>query len=1109
MTPTARKVAPLLFGSGFCALIYQIAWMREFRLVFGASTAASAAVLAIFIGGLGVGGLVLGRRADRRSDPLFFYAQLEALVSVSAALTPLLLWLVRKAYTAAGGTVTMGLAGGTVARVLLATLVLAVPTVVMGGTLPAASRAVESDSESDSGSRDGGSRRSVALLYGVNTLGAVTGCLLANFVLLEVFGTRLTLWMACLVNLLVAVIAVRTARELGDITQPTAAGAADPAGAADAAGAADEAGAADAKASEPAPAEVAAGAMAKPADDAAALAPAWFVLGSAGVVGFAFFLMELVWYRMLGPLLGGTVFTFGLILALALLGIGLGGAFYAIVGNRKPPTLLSFSWTCLLEALFIAVPFALGDRLAIFSLSLRTVGNLGFSAHVFSWTLVAGVVVVPAAFVSGVQFPMLIALLGRGRRDVGRQVGLTYAWNTVGAIAGSLGGGFGLLPALSAPGCWRAVAYMLGALGLCAIVLSVRASQRFVLAIAPAVVLVLTVALLRAEGPTSAWRHAGIGAGRASLKAINSPNATRNFLHASRRHVAWEKDGVESSVAVVNTESLSFVVNGKSDGNAIIDAPTQVGFGMVGGMLHPGAKSSIVIGLGTGSTAGWLGAIPAMERVDVVELEPAILRVARECSVVNHNALDNPRVHVQIGDAREVLLTTPRHYDLVLSEPSNPYRAGIASLFTHEFYQAVDGRLNQGGIFLQWVQAYEIDAQTLRTIYATVASVFPVVETWELAQGDLLLVATHAPLRYDLAGLEARIQQEPFRSAFPAVWRASDAAGFLSHFVATPSLASAIARDEGAWLNTDDQSPVEFGFARSVGALTSFSPDVVRHIARARGEHVPTLVGPPITAEQLEDGQINATLASTNRLLEQPYHTAEQRLKVRAFNRLQTGDFAGALEEWRQLNRPPSGLVETLFYAACLAEVGDEHAVGFADKVRPGMNAEADIIMARLRLKQGKFPEATALLQRALLAMRTDPWVGKPSALRALRAVEPLFAQDPSLGGAFLEALSQPFAAYSMNEERHRVRFELSRRVPDKLACVEALKHFEPWPPWNESFLTARLDCYRRSNHPLTTKANRDLVEFAGMRPLRFDWGLVPESAQAPPSAAPDADSAP
>ncbi len=194
------RVSLLLFGSGLTALVYQIAWMRELRLIFGFSTAASAAVVAIFMGGLGIGSWILGRRADQAARPLAFYGMLELAIAASAALTPALLWLVRAAYIAVGGSLSLGIAGGTLARLLLSALVLAVPTVLMGGTLPAATRAVETD--------DDAGRRLLALLYGSNTLGAVAGTLLSTFYLLERIGTHETLWSSCAVNAMVGLAAV-------------------------------------------------------------------------------------------------------------------------------------------------------------------------------------------------------------------------------------------------------------------------------------------------------------------------------------------------------------------------------------------------------------------------------------------------------------------------------------------------------------------------------------------------------------------------------------------------------------------------------------------------------------------------------------------------------------------------------------------------------------------------------------------------------------------------------------------------------------------------------------------------------------------------------------
>src|SRR5205809_2180742 len=152
--------------------------------------------------------------------------------------------------------------------------------------------------------------------------------------------------------------------------------------------------------------------------------------------------MELVWYRMLGPLLGGSTFSFGLILAVALLGIGLGGAAYALLGLRHAASLHFFAVTCAAEALFIAIPYALGDRIAMTAMLLRPLGTLGFYGHVMAWSTLCFIVIFPAALIAGIQFPLLIALLGEGKAQVGSQTGAAYAWNTIGALAGSLAGGF-------------------------------------------------------------------------------------------------------------------------------------------------------------------------------------------------------------------------------------------------------------------------------------------------------------------------------------------------------------------------------------------------------------------------------------------------------------------------------------------------------------------------------------------------------------------------------------------------------------------------------------------------------------------------------------------
>src|ERR1035437_8212814 len=401
MTRMPSKVAGLLFCSGLTALIYQTIWSRQFRLIFGSSTYATAAVLAIFMGGLGVGSLLLGKRADGKARPLEFYGNLELVIAVTAALSQPLLSMAGWVYGGLGGSATLGLGGASVVRLVLAAIVIGVPTFLMGGTLPAAARAIETG--------DDVIRRLVAVLYAANAVGAVAGALLSTFWMVEKFGNRKTLLMAVLVNLFVGFLARAAARR------------------------------------ETPPAK---SAVQTRTDSAGTPVPPQFVFAASAVTGFAFLLMEMVWYRMLTPLLGGTTFMFGLVLAIALLGIGAGGAAYSFWRSDRAASAVAFALTCALEAAAMALPFALGDRLAVFANFLQPRRPAGFGSQVLSWSLVTLITVFPAAFVSGIQFPLLIGLLGRGRDKVGRDVGAAYAWNTAGAIAGSLAGGFGLMQLL-------------------------------------------------------------------------------------------------------------------------------------------------------------------------------------------------------------------------------------------------------------------------------------------------------------------------------------------------------------------------------------------------------------------------------------------------------------------------------------------------------------------------------------------------------------------------------------------------------------------------------------------------------------------------------------
>lgn len=1021
-------VAVLLFLSGFCGLVFQVCWFREFRLVFGATTAASSAVLAVFMAGLGLGNLLLGRFADRVRRPLALYAALEAGIAVTVALSPVAVDFFRGVFIATGGQSSLGMPLATAVRLGMAAAVLAVPTFLMGGTLPAAACAVTRPADR--------SRRGAAWLYGCNTLGAVAGTLGATFFLLERLGNRGTLWLACVLAVLVALMALWLARgtaaspETGvEVETPAASG-----------------------------------------------APGGLVCFAAAAAGFAFFVMELVWYRMLGPILGGTTFTFGLILAVALAGIGLGAAVYPLVVRNRPVTLGMLSMTSLLGAVCLAAPLAAGDRLALMAGYLREANAAGFHGGVLGWLAVAAIVVFPAALVSGVQFPMFAALLGQGRAKVGRQVGLAFMWNTAGAITGALAGGFGLLPMLSAPGAWRAMIVLSVVTGGVILLFACRGVPRpgIVPRAFAAALALAAVAMLFTEGPTAVWRHSGIGGARSGDISRLNANGLKDWKHSIRRGIIWEADGREAGVGIANANSLAFHVNGRCDGNTVQDAGTQIMLALIGAALHPEPRSAFVVGLGTGETAGWLAEVGSMERVDVAELEPVIAEMARRSAAVNHDVMAHPKVRMTYNDAREVLLTTKERYDLIACEPSNPYRPGIANLFTREFYGAAKGRLNPGGIFMQHLQAYEVDERTVRTVLATASSVFPHVEVWQAEPDDLCLLASDAAPAVTAAELRARMAQEPMVSALAAGWRTTGAEGFLSHYVGGSGMVAAFLDTEGSAINTDDRNDVEYGFARTLGRYGLFGATQLREVAMQAddGERAVPSDGPEaINRETL------ARFREWNLVMGRAGTAGGATYSDPVVSEFAARDKEGMVAAW-EANDPDGSCPEEWFLVGLVyAERGDARALPLIEKARPHFPDDADALAARLAWEQGDHQNAVELLKRVFAGQRLRPWMSQMLRDDAFGLAVAAAKENPAVASELLKELTAPFAVDVAREGRLMCASLVAGEAGPKAASA-ILEQYEPHIPWLRNFLEFRSRIYSQAGHRLAAQAARDMEEF-------------------------------
>lgn len=1039
-SPRLPFLATLLGLSGACALVYQMAWLREFRLVFGGATPATAAVLAIFMGAMGAGSAWFGRKAEASDNPLRLYALIELGVGFAALLTPLLLSLVRWLYLSTGGIAALGQVTATLLQLLLATLVLAPPCLLMGGSLPAAFKWVETDQDQQRGS--------LGVLYGVNTLGALAGVLLSTFWLLEHWGIRTTVMTAAVVNLLIGAAAWWVAREAAPV-QPL----------------------------KPAPSQ----------STTSSSLTTRFIYLAAGITGFTFFLSELVWFRLLAPLLGSSVYGFGLILALALSGIGLGGLLYRVVWASRvgAVTLAALARVAAWQALFLALPWALGDRIAVFAIDVNQLRALGLSGQVVGWTLISSLLVLGPSILAGVQFPLLVGLLGSGNHDAGRHVGLAYAANTLGAITGSLAGGFLLLPWLTAPGAWRWVMLLTLLLSFGAAILGAKSTARRVWP-ALALLWISTGCLIfMSAGPSAAWRHKPIGYGRVETLP-SSINGLRGWLNASRWKITHEFEGREASVAAVaSDDGYCLYVNGKSDGSAFGDADTQVMQGLVPAMLHPAPHHAFIVGLGTGTTAGWVAEVPGMERVDVVELETGMAKLALDhFAPVNRNVLVKTNVHLIAGDAREALLAAGNSYDLIISEPSNPYRAGVSTLFTQEFYAAARARLKEGGLFAQWVQGYEVDAHAIHQVYATLTAVFPHVETWISGPNDLLFIGHLSPPACTLEQLRARITQPPYAEALKRVWLTSSVEGVLAHHLASPEFARGLLKATPARINTDDRNLLEYGFARALSKDNQFETTQVLSMSVKAETDVPAHLASQIDRNRIVYERLRMLAADGSTFSIPSDLEGDDQRRAGALLAFARGDHAGVLASWTGAASSP---FEQLMLLESAAHAGPAEAMPpLLEAVRADWPADAHFAAALSAFRHESYDDASTQLLDGFKALRQQVWTRLPSVQTALSLVPPLVAANRDLAPSFMELLRQPFPGGLADPTRLNTLVEILPLL-SSAHQLEVLAMFEPNPPWQREFLEFRLKTYRAASHARTPQAEQDLRKFLRHAGHRLD----------------------
>ena len=724
-------VIACFFLSGFAALLYQTAWLRQFSLVFGTSELAVATVLAAYMGGLAMGSAVAGRYAGRVTRPVLVYGLLEAGIALSALAVPLLLLAARALYAAMlGGQPAppdAAAIGQPVFYLLVAFVVLAIPTGFMGATLPLLIRyAVRTDAEV-------GPR--VALLYAINTAGAVFGTVAAAFALLPALGLNRTVWVGVAVNALVFVIAAALARGRRDSVAAEAEGAgrargggSTVRGTASGEGVGEEASAGRARGAHGPPGFVEACirplfVRALPGRERLAAVfraqPAW-MLPLMLVSGANAFLYEVLWTRMLAHVIGGSIYAFATMLAAFLTGIALGGGLAGKVAERRERAAVAFAFT---QAAIGLLSVGVYAWIGLLIPDVRT-----------TWTLAlfAVAVMLPATVFIGATLPLSVRVLARDESEATAGTARIYAWNTVGAIIGAVLAGFVLIPGLGFEGSIR-----------------VAVGVNFCLA-------------LWAAACVARPRPVPVGvaaAGLAAVAALYSPARPQAVVTSSEFDIDYAAPPRELYYAVGRSSTVMQLASGtyyylRTNGLpeasvAVRGMPptidTQKWLTVLPVAARPDTRDMLVVGFGGGVA---LEGVPAsVASVDVIELEPEVIEANRRLSGMRAvDPLADPRFHIAINDARNALKLTRKSYDAIVSQPSHPWTAGASHLFTREFAADIKRHLNDGGVFLQWMNSEFVDEALLRTLAATLMAEFEYVRLYHPWTQVLMFLASDAPL---------------------------------------------------------------------------------------------------------------------------------------------------------------------------------------------------------------------------------------------------------------------------------------------------------------------------------------------------------------------------
>ncbi len=951
------------FASGFSGLVYQVIWVRELVLVFGATTFAVSTVLTVFMGGLAAGSFYCGRRSEKITRPLRLYGLLEIGIGVYGLAVPFIFALLPGIYHTLWGPLHVSFIALSAVRFLFAAIVLIAPTALMGATLPVLSGYYARDIQL-LGLR-------VGALYSLNTFGAVLGAAATGFILIPAFGMKASTLTAAVINILLGVASIHLSRKH------------------ETKGEAQIESAARSKESKSrilslfrlhkdtnkSKQKIAIPSPASPSEVVA-------VLAAFSVSGFIALSYEVIWSRVLALIIGSSVYAFSIMLTTFLIGLALGASLISRFVDRIRHPIIAFAVIELgVGVTSIAGAYLFDDLPYLFVQLYHVFENSPLGLLLFARFFIASLVMLAPTLLLGAIFPLVVRICASARRlPSGRTVGDAYAANTIGAIAGSFASGFILIPWLGLLGSLRlasALNFVIAA-ALFAVMWRARRLKSKSSRRAPlwglTASLMLMLAVVATEPPWDADAMSSAVYRYAPSLVKMSRQEFNDYIRSGQGETVFYKEGVTATIAVQRQgRDLVLKANGKPEASTAGDMPTQILIGSLPLLVRKQTDDVLVIGLGSGITLGSVEQFP-VKRVTCVELEPAMIEASRHFENFNHRPLEDARLRLVANDGRNFIYTTNEKFDVIISEPSNPWLTGVANLFTLEYFKRGADRLTDDGLFSQWLQIYEMSPEDVKTLIGTFRAAFPYVYIFRGAEGDLMLLGSKRAREIDLSVIASNLKNEKVAADLGRVDMRS-VADLISRFYLGPAEVDLFSR--ASQINTDDNALIEFSAPRRVG---STEETVIRNVNELLDHAVSPLKyteGLGADARYEADFLVKAALAAVKRndhgraehFVNYSLDLAET-ASARGMQgelRLARKDEAGAIESWQRALTLDTKHFYTLIDLGryYLTKQDTPRAAGYLDRA-----IEVDPASARARHLRGLAYQADGDHSRAAVEYR-------------------------------------------------------------------------------------------------------------------------------------------